>query len=99
MKTSIKFMNEIETLKKRIEELEGKFNSLSSSTTIPFNVAVAIKARMEQDFVAGDSSAVSASTYTQAVSEAGSGSYNVAKPMTGFIEVIFGGITYNIPYY
>lgn len=88
-----------EELKKEIDELKRRFDALNASTTIPYNVAVAIKARMEQDFVAGDSSSKTAASATQAVNEGGISTYNVAIPMTGFIEIIFNGITYNIPYY
>lgn len=89
----------MEELQQQINTLKDRLDALNSSTTIPFEVAVAIKARLEQDFTQGDSSATTAGSQTQAVNEGGIATYNVAKPMTGFIEVIFRGITYNVPYY
>ncbi len=90
---------QIKELQKQIDDLKKDFDSLNSSTTIPYNVAVAIKARLEQDFTQAGAGVVTPPAYTQAVNEGGSATYNVAKPMAGFISITFGGITYNIPYY
>jgi hypothetical protein len=100
------FKEQLENLERQQEEInnlskkvQDQIDALKSSTTIPLEIATAIKARLEQDFVAGDSSSVGAGTHTQAVNEAGVASYSVAKPMTGFIEILFNGVTYNVPYY
>lgn len=90
---------EIEELKKQVETLTSMVKALYSSTTMPLDVAGAIKTRLEQDFTEGAASSVLPATYTQAVNEGGSATYNVSKPMTGFIQVKFGGVIYNVPYF
>lgn len=89
----------MEELQRQINELKARLDKLNASTTMPYDVAVAIKARFEQDFPQGDSSSKTAASETQAVDEGGISSYNVARPMDGFIELTFNGVTYNIPYY
>ena len=88
---------ETKQLKSRVDELERLFKLLSSSTTIPYDVGEAFKKRLQ--VVGGDSNATLASTETQAVNEAGAGTYNVAKPMDGFITIVVNGNSRKVPYY
>lgn len=91
---------EYEQLIKKIQELEEKVKALENSTTIPYPVEQAFRTRFQlADLTPLTSSSKAASTETQAVSEAGAGSYSVAKPMDGFKELVVDGTTFYIPYY
>lgn len=84
-------------IQRRIEELERIVKSLTSSTTIPYNIAKAFERRLNP--VLGDSNATDPSTVTQAVNEAGSGTYNVATVPAGFITIVVNGNSRTVPYY
>lgn len=84
-------------MQRRITELERIVKSLTSSTTIPYDIAKAFEKRLSP--VSGDSNATSPSTVTQAVNEAGSGTYNVATVPTGFITIVVNGNSRAVPYY
>lgn len=90
-------MDEIEILKQQIAQLQSEFNSLKSFSTIPFEVRTAILELIGQ--VTGQPSTKTAASETQAVNEGGSASYDVAKPMDGFIVVIVNNIPRKVPYY
>lgn len=86
-------------LQNRITELEDKIDSLFSSSTIPIEVDVAIRDRFLGNLPVSGASAVTVASKTQAVNEAGSASYSVAKPMTAIIQVKIGASTYNFADY
>lgn len=95
-----------EELQKQIVDLNAKVDTLTktleymtSNGTFPYEIGVAIKDRLNDDFSSGSSSTTSPATYTQVVNESGSATYDVAKVMTGFIAISFAGNTYNVPYY
>ena len=91
-------MNEIELLKQKIKKLEDFNQSLMASSSIPLQLDQAFRAR----FVSlGDitTSAKSASSENQAVSESGSSSYSVLKPPDAFVQVTLNATVYYIPVY
>lgn len=87
---------EIEELKKTVAELQSFNRSLMSANSIPLSVDQAFKARFSFSL---KNSSKAASTEVQAVSEGGSGTYNVAKPVDGFVEYVSGTSLLYIPYY
>jgi hypothetical protein len=87
----------MEELQKQIDELKNRLDLLNSSYSIPLDVDNAFRDRLQA--VAGQSSTKLASAETQAVNEAGAGTYSVAKPMDGFVKMIVDGVARNIPYY
>lgn len=90
----------MEDLQRQINELKAEIEMLKADTTIPFNVEQAFRSRLRiQDLAELASSSKTAASETQAVNEAGVGSYNVAKPPDGFREYVVGGTTLYIPYY
>ena len=87
---------EIKQLKIQIDELNKKFDSLSASTSIPFDIGEAFKIR-----VLGDTSlsAVSANAHNKTVNEAGVATYDVMNKPTGFVQITIQGTDYVIPYF
>jgi len=89
-----------EELASRIEALEMEVQNLKASATIPYEVDTAFRERLGiADLATLTGSTKTAASETQAVSESGSGSYSVAKPMDGFREFVVGGSVLYIPYY
>lgn len=84
-------------IENRINQIEQELQALKSSESIPLENYEAIKDKLNA--VSGNTNTTNASTETQAVDEAGTGTYNVAKPMDGFITISFGGRNYKVPYY
>lgn len=86
-------------LEQRIEVLERELNNLRSFTTIPFDIGVAIKARVLSDAGVAQLSNKGATTEDQAVNEAGASTYNVLKSPDGFLKAQLAGVVYYIPVY
>lgn len=92
--------NEIELLKKENTELKTMFADLLNVSSIPYEHEEAMRIRLNiNSFLQGVIGSKTAASETRAVDEGGSGVYNVAQPMDGFIEIGINGTTYNIPYY
>lgn len=92
-------VEQFNTLTKQVENLTNIIQLMSSSGTFPYDIAIAIQDRLSNVIPTTGISGVTAGSKTQAVDEAGIASYNVAKPMDGFVAIISNGVTYNIPYY
>lgn len=97
-------MNEIAQLKQEISQLQNSirelkvFNEqLKMSNTIPLSIEQSFKARFISNLLSLSTKSVS--TESQAVNEAGAGSYTVAKPMDGFKLYNDSGTPIYIPYY
>lgn len=91
---------ENEELNRRVTFLENFIRSIAGNTTIPHDVEQAFRSRLEIGELARlRASTKTAASETQAVSEGGAASYNVAKPPDGFREFVVGGSTLYIPYY
>jgi len=88
--------DEIEQLKKEVEELKKWKRQLENVTTIPLNIDQAFRARLVADFAV---STKSLSSENQAVDEAGTATYSVLKTPDGFLERKINNIVYYIPYY
>lgn len=97
--TNEELQKQIVDLNTKVDALTKTLEYMTSNGTFPYEIGVAIKDRLSDEFSSGGSSATSPVTYTQTVNESGSATYDVAKVMTGFISITFGGNTYNIPYY
>jgi hypothetical protein len=87
----------MEELQRQIEALREELNSLKNSSTIPFDIGEAFRDRLETE--SATLNGTSTASYIQAVNESGSATYNVAKPMNGFLSIKVGGVTYKVPYY
>jgi len=91
----------MEELQRQINELRVEVERLRSSTTIPYTVDQAFRERLEIKDLSKliNQTDKDASTETRAVNEAGTNSYNVAKPMDGFFLFVKDNTAYYIPYY
>lgn len=91
----------MEALQQQINELQQQLNLLKASGTLPYEVGIAVKERLNipDSFLSGGASSTSPATHTQTVNEAGSSVYDVAKVMTGFVSITINGTAYNIAYY
>ena len=87
----------MEQLQAQIDDLQRQLNELKDYSTIPLDVGNAFKARILGATITGSTNA--SAVLVQAVNEAGSATYNVAKPMTGFINIIIDNTTYKVPFY
>ena len=87
----------MEELQRQITELKAEIDSLKSSSTIPLEIGESMRVRLGA--VEGQASGEATTTHKQAVDEAGTGTYDVAKPMDGFILLTIDGIARKIPYY
>lgn len=84
----------------QIDNLQEQLDMLKANATIPYEVEQAFRTRLNiESFTALAASSKTAVSETQAVNEAGTASYDVAKPMDGFRQVNIGGSTIYIPYY
>lgn len=88
-----------EQLQQEIEALKSEIQNMKAGGTLQYEIGVAMKERLGDDFLVGGSSSTSVATYTQAVNEAGVASYNVAKVPLGFFSITVKGTTYNVAYY
>lgn len=88
---------QIRQLENRISVLESTLKSLTSFSTIPLEIGEAFRNRLKVP--SSDTNDTAITSYVQAVNEAGSASYNVAKPMTGFITITINGDAKLVPYY
>jgi hypothetical protein len=86
-------------LEKRIEELERIVKALSSTTTIPFNIEKAFKARLGISSFSKVSIATDAdpAQFLREVDESGASSYDVMAPPDEILRVKFDGLDYDIP--
>lgn len=89
----------MEELTLQVERLNSIVESLKNNTTIPKEIGDAFTARILGAVPKFGASALSPSTYTQGVNEAGAATYSVSKPMTGFVAFTINGVTYNVPYF
>lgn len=85
---------EIEDLRRSIEELSKKFDSLTNYNTIPFDVQEAFAARLPVPSITGTGTAD-----TQTIALSGN-PQNITVPAqpSGALTVIFNGITYELLY-
>lgn len=88
---------EILQIKESIKNLNDRLDKFYSSTTIPFDVQGAFTTRLK--IPQSQPSSISVASKTQAVNEAGSATYNVAKPMSAIIRVKIGDNIYNLADY
>jgi len=79
----------------QINELMEFKRNMEDFRLLPSSVERAIKGRVS----VVTSSTKGATSEDQAVSEAGSGSYNVLKSPDGFVQVVIGNATVYIPKY
>lgn len=84
-------------IQQQIDNLQRQLDALKSSTTLPRDVGEAIRVRLQP--VSGDVTSTATTAYVQAVNEAGSATYSVAKPMAGFITITINGNAKLIPFY
>lgn len=85
---------EIENLKRSIEELSQKFNSLTNYNTIPFDVQEAFAARLPVPSVTGTGTAD-----TQTIALSGDAeNIDVPAQPSGTLTVISNGVTYQLLY-
>lgn len=90
----------MEELQKQINELREEIAKLKSSTTIPYDVEQSFRTRLRiENFAELGTSSKTVASETQAVNEAGTDNYDVAKPPVGFREFVSGGSVFYIPYY
>lgn len=89
-------MNELQQLKKELEELKAWKKSLEMSQSIPLNIDQAFRKRFFVD--SGISaSGKSATSENQSVNEGGVATYSVLKAPDAFLQVVVQGSTYYIP--
>lgn len=86
----------IEALQLQISNLQRQLDALSNNTTMPLEAGEAMRARLGLNVIPVEISSKTAASETQAVSEGGSSSYNVAKPPDGFYKMSDGR---TIPFY
>lgn len=89
--------NQINQLQLQINELQHQIDMMRSSASFPYDVEQAIIERL--DLTVFDASAKTAASATQAVNEAGTNTYDVAKPMDGFEQRVVDGSIRHYPYY
>lgn len=88
---------EIEQLKREIQDLKSM---LSNSASISYDVESAFRERLKiETFTPLETSAKSASSENQAVSESGSASYSVLKPPDGWEQRTVNGAVHYYPYW
>lgn len=92
---------EIKQLKRDVAELKRLLKLLAAGATIPHSTEQALRRRLElSKFARVGSTSKTAASETQAVNEAGAGSYNVSKAMDGFFTIELGdGTAVNVPYF
>lgn len=90
-------MNELELLKQRITKLENELKKLSSSTTIPFNVEQAFRARITLGELTASTKANTSEDKT--VNEGGVSVYAVLDRPDGYDKRVDAGVTKYYPYY
>lgn len=86
-----------QNLQKQIDDLKAELANLKSYTTLPLDNVEAMRKRLTP--VSGEANGTATTAYIQAVDEGGSASYDVAKPMTGFITITIDGNARLVPYY
>ena len=91
-------MNELETLKREIEELKIWKKSLENSSSIPLSIDQALTGR---GYVKTNLklSTKGVDTEDVSVNEGGVATYAVMNDPDGFLEIYLNGTTYYIPYF
>lgn len=89
-------MNEIELLKKRIDELERIIRSLEASHSIPLKIDQAFRARFVSSSLI-DTSSKSNSSESIGIDEAGSATHTVLGQPDAFLQIQVKGTTYYLP--
>lgn len=89
---------EIQNLKKEMEELKNWKQSLEASNSIPVDIDFAFRERFIRSLV--DTSTKTQASGAKLVNEAGSAApYNVQNLADGYLQIYINGVTYYIPYY
>jgi hypothetical protein len=84
----------------KIADIQEQLNALKAATTIPYEIDQAFRTRFDIAALARlVPSTKTVASETQAVSEAGVGSYNVPKIFDEFRQFTIGGTTYYIGLY
>lgn len=82
-----------------MNEIEARLNVLSNDTTIPLEVGEAFKSRVLEGGKPVIISGTSATAHNKTVNEGGVASYSVMDKPNGFMQVVFKGTMYVIPYF
>lgn len=89
-----------EELEKTVEDLKSFVNTFLNTASIPNELEQSLRARLGIEDLQANTSAKTAASETQAVDEGGTSTYNVATPMTGFIQITdTTGTVREVPYY
>lgn len=88
-------MEEINQLKRQVEELTQRLNALSSTATIPWEVDAAFRDRLGGSLITTSTKGVNSEDVT--INEAGSGTFVVMNDPDAFLQVIVEGTIYHIP--
>ena len=91
-------MNELDILKREIEELKNWKKTLENSATIPLVIDQSFRKRFEtfSDII---TSTKSATSENQGVNEGGVASYSVMNKPDGFLQITISGVVYYLPYF
>lgn len=92
-------MNELQQLKKEIEELQNWKKQLETSHSIPLNVDQAFRARLSNLVNTITVSTKGVDTEDVTVDENGVAIYSVMNDPDGFLQVTVGGAVYYLPYF
>lgn len=92
-------MNEIELLKKEIEELKAWKTSMEASHSIPLNIDQALRDRLNLTSGSLALSTKDSNSEDRAVNEGGVAIYNVITEPVGFLQIEISGTIYYLPYY
>lgn len=87
-------MEDLEQIKKELEELKAWKKSLEFSHSIPLNIDQAFRERFVSSL---QTSTKVASSENQAVDEGGTDTYSVLKPPDAFVQVRVSGNLYYVP--
>lgn len=98
---TIEEQQQFDELKKSVVSLEKQMLALNNNATIPFDVGVAMKARILQDAgVLATSSKSASSENVSVLTSTGPNVFaSVLTPPDGFLAVAITGNVYYIPYY
>jgi hypothetical protein len=90
----------IQELETSIANLQNEVNLLKATATIPFDVEMAFRKRLNIDsFTPTETSSKGATTENQSVNESGASSYSVLKAPDGFLQITLSGSVYYLPYF
>lgn len=86
---------ELEQLKQTVQEQQEFIDSLKNSSTIPYDVRVALASGEDELSLSSKASG----SENRAVDEAGASTYNVLNAPDGFLEVVISDKVYYLPYF